>query len=313
MALLLPLISMVQHPTTNISAGNLRSGARVALVGMGANVVLATAKILAGALGNSYVLIADGIESALDIAGSAIIWGGLKFAARPADETHPYGHGKAEPVAAIIVSLGVLAAALVIAVRSVHEIFQPHHAPAPFTLAVLIVVVAVKELLFRIVDRLGRNAESTAIQTDAWHHRTDAMTSVAAFIGISIALIGGPRWQSADAWAALFACVLIAANGWRLFYPALHEVLDTAPRGEIIERVRAAAEAVPGVLEIDKCFVRKMGLEYYVDLHVGVDERISVRAGHELAHEVKDAIKQTNPRIADVLVHVEPAAPADEV
>jgi cation diffusion facilitator family transporter len=277
---------------------------------MGANVVLATAKILAGALGNSYVLIADGIESALDIAGSAIIWGGLKFAARPADETHPYGHGKAEPVAAIIVSLGVLAAALVIAVRSVDEIFQPHHAPAPFTLAVLIVVVAVKELLFRIVDRLGRNAGSTAIQTDAWHHRTDAMTSVAAFIGISIALIGGPRWQSADAWAALFACVLIAANGWRLFYPALHEVLDTAPRGEIIERVRAAAEAVPGVLEIDKCFVRKMGLEYYVDLHVGVDERISVRAGHELAHEVKDAIKQTNPRIADVLVHIEPAPPA---
>jgi cation diffusion facilitator family transporter len=304
---------MAQHPTTNTSAGNLRSGARVALVGMGANVLLATAKILAGALGNSYVLIADGIESALDIAGSAIIWGGLKFAARPADETHPYGHGKAEPVAAIIVSLGVLAAALVIAVRSVHEIFQPHHAPAPFTLAVLIVVVAVKELLFRIVDRLGRNAGSTAIQTDAWHHRTDAMTSVAAFIGISIALIGGPRWQSADAWAALFACVLIAANGWRLFYPALHEVLDTAPRGEIIERVRVAAEAVPGVLEIDKCFVRKMGLEYYVDLHVGVDERISVRAGHELAHEVKDAIKQTNPRIADVLVHIEPAAPADEV
>jgi cation diffusion facilitator family transporter len=298
---------MAQHPTTNTSAGNLRSGARVALVGMGANVVLATAKILAGALGNSYVLIADGIESALDIAGSAIIWGGLKFAARPADETHPYGHGKAEPVAAIIVSLGVVAAALVIAVRSVHEIFQPHHSPEPFTLVVLVVVVAVKELLFRIVDRLGRNAGSTAIQTDAWHHRTDALTSIAAFIGISIALLGGPRWQSADAWAALFACVLIAANGWRLFYPALREVLDTAPRGEIVERVRAAAAAVPGVIEIDKCFVRKMGLEFYVDLHIGVDEQISVRAGHDLAHEVKNAIKQTNPQIADVLVHIEPA------
>ncbi len=130
---------------------------------------------------------------------------------------------------------------------------------------------------------------------------------IAAFIGISIALLGGPRWQSADAWAALFACVLIAANGWRLFYPALHEVLDTAPRGEIIGGVRAAAAAVPGVIEIDKCFVRKMGLEYYVDLHVGVNERISVREGHELAHKVKDAIRQTNPRIADVLVHIEPA------
>lgn len=298
---------MAQHPSVNTSVSNLQSGARVALLGMGANVVLATAKILAGALGHSYVLIADGIESALDIAGSGIIWGGLKFAARPPDETHPYGHGKAEPVAAIIVSLGVLAAAVVIAVRSVQEIFQPHHAPAPFTLIVLVAVVVVKELLFRMVNRLGRDAESTAIQTDAWHHRTDALTSIAAFIGISIALLGGPRWQSADAWAALFACVLIAANGWRLFYPALHEVLDTAPRGEIVGRVRAAAGAVPGVIEIDKCFVRKMGLEFYVDLHVGVDERISVRAGHDLAHAVKDAIKQTNPRIADVLVHIEPA------
>jgi cation diffusion facilitator family transporter len=301
---------MAQHPTTNTPASNLRSGARVALIGMAVNVVLATAKIFAGALGHSYVLIADGIESALDIAGSAIIWGGLKFAARPPDETHPYGHGKAEPVAAIIVSLGVLAAALVIAGRSVHEIFQPHHAPRPFTLAVLVAVVVIKELLFRTVDRLGKDAQSTAIQTDAWHHRTDALTSIAAFIGISIALLGGPRRQSADAWAALFACVLIAANGWRLFYPALREVLDTAPRGEIIERVRAAAAKVPGVLEIDKCFVRKMGLEFYVDLHVGVDERISVRAGHGLAHQVKDAIKGTNPRIADVLVHIEPARPA---
>ncbi|MEP6976332.1 MAG: cation diffusion facilitator family transporter, partial [Spartobacteria bacterium] len=179
---------MAPHPNANTPAGNLQSGARVALVGMVANVILATAKILAGALGHSYVLIADGIESALDIAGSAIIWGGLKFAARPPDETHPYGHGKAEPVAAIIVSLGVLAAALVIAARSVQEIFQPHHAPAPFTLIVLVAVVVVKELLFRSVNRLGQSAESTAIQTDAWHHRTDALTSIAAFIGISIAL-----------------------------------------------------------------------------------------------------------------------------
>lgn len=298
---------MALHPNANTSAGNLRSGARVALVGMGANAVLAAAKILAGALGHSYVLIADGIESALDIAGSAIIWGGLKFAARPPDETHPYGHGKAEPLAAILVSLGVIAAAALIAKRSVHEIFQPHHAPAPFTLVVLVVVVIVKELLFRMVDRLGRDADSTAIQTDAVHHRTDALTSMAAFMGISIALIGGPRWQSADAWAALFACVLIAANGWRIFYPALREILDTAPSGEIVDGVRVAARGVPGVMEIDKCYVRKMGLEYYVDLHVGVDERMSVRAGHDLAHEVKDAIRQTNPRIADVLVHIEPA------
>jgi len=298
---------MEPHPNANIAAGNLQSGARVALIGMATNVVLATAKILAGSLGHSYVLIADGIESALDIAGSAIIWSGLKFAARPPDETHPYGHGKAEPLSAILVSLGVILAALVIAARSVLEIFRPHHAPESFTLIVLIVVVIVKEMLFRFVDRLGRKTESTALQTDAWHHRTDAMTSIAAFIGISIALLGGPRWQSADAWAALFACVLIAINGWRLFNPALHEILDTAPRGEIAEQVRAAAVAVPGVIKIDKCLVRKMGLEFYVDLHVEVDGEMSVRVGHYLAHKVKDAIKRTNLGIADVLVHIEPA------
>ena len=298
---------MTPHPTANTAAGNLRSGARSALVGMGANVVLATAKITAGALGNSYVLIADGIESALDIAGSAIIWGGLKVAARPPDATHPYGHGKAEPVAAVVVSLGVLAAAFGLAFQSAHAIFVPHHAPKPFTLIVLIVVVIVKELLYRSVIRLGKNVESTAVQTDAWHHRTDALTSIAAFIGISIALIGGPAWQSADAWAALFACALIAANGWRLLYPALHEIMDTAPQGEIVRGICGAAAGVPGLLEVEKCLVRKMGLSFYVDLHVRVDETITVRAGHSIAHDVKDAIRGIDPRIADVLVHVEPA------
>jgi len=285
----------------------MQTGARVALAGMIVNLLLAAAKVTAGLLGNSYVLIADGIESVLDIGGSAIIWGGLKFASRPPDATHPYGHGKAEPLAAGIVAVGVLLAALGLAARSIHEIYRPHHAPAPFTLIVLVVVIAVKEFLYRSVIRLGKNVESTAVQTDAWHHRADAMTSIAAFIGISIALIGGERWQSADAWAALFACGIIAANGYRLLFPALHEMLDTAPRGEIVATIQRAASSVPGVFEVEKCLVRKMGLSFYVDLHVGVDGKISVRDGHRIAHQVKDAIKQTDSRIADVLVHVEPA------
>jgi cation diffusion facilitator family transporter len=299
---------MLTESAANRTERDLRSGARIALVGMGANVILATAKITAGALGHSYVLIADGIESALDIAGSAIIWGGLKLAARPADETHPYGHGKAEPLAAVVVSLGVLAAALVLAIQSVRELFQPHERPHAFTLIVLVVVVLVKELLFRVVSRLGEKVESTAVQTDAWHHRTDAFTSIAAFIGISIALVGGPGWRNADAYAALFACALIAWNGWRLLYPALHEIMDTAPQGTIVDSVCAAAASVPGVRDVEKCLVRKMGLAFYVDLHIGVDETISVRSGHTIAHQVKDAIRRTDARIVDVLVHIEPTA-----
>src|SRR4051812_26347676 len=187
------------QPIANDLTSNMQTGARAALAGMLVNVVFAAAKISAGLFGNSYVLIADGIESALDIAGSVVIWGGLKFAARPPDATHPYGHGKAEPLAAGIVAVGVLLAALGLTVQSVREISQPHHAPAPFTLLVLIIVVVVKEFLYHYVIRFGKGVESTAVKTDAWHHRVDALTSVAAFIGISIALIGGEHWQSADA------------------------------------------------------------------------------------------------------------------
>jgi len=294
-------------PTPQPVATNLQTGARVALLGLVINIALAVIKIAAGVLGNAYVLIADGIESALDVGGSVIIWGALKFASRPPDATHPYGHGKAEPFAAIVVSLGVLAAALGLAISSVRELFLPRHAPGPITLIVLVLAVVIKETLYRYVIRIGRNAESTAIQTDAWHHRTDALTSIAAFIGISVALIGGEAWQSADDWAALFACALIAANGYRLLRPALYEILDTAPRGEIVDVVRDAARSVPGVIEVEKLFIRKMGLSFYVDLHVKVNGDISVREGHRIAHEVKRAIQESDQRTADVLVHVEPA------
>ena len=282
------------------------TGARVALFGMIVNSVFAAVKILGGLFGHANALIADGIESALDIGGSFVIWSGLKVASKPPDATHPYGHGKAEPIAAAIVAIGVLAAAIALAAQSVHEIFLPHHMPAPYTLAILVVVIVVKETLFRYANRIGRDVQSTAVQTDAWHHRSDALTSAAAFIGISLALIGGKRWQSADDWAALFACAVIAANGIRLLRPALFEIMDTAPR-KLVKAVSSAARSVPGVIEIEKCRARKMGLDFYVDLHVGVDGEISVHEGHEIAHRVKDAIQRRDPRVADVLVHIEPA------
>jgi len=285
-----------------------RAGARVALLGLVINVVLASVKIVAGVVGHAYVLIADGMESALDVAGSIVIWGGLTVAARPPDKTHPYGHGKAEPIAALVVAICVLAAAIGLAIESVREIKTPHHGPAPFTLVILVVVIVIKEFLFRYVNRIGRDLESTAVQTDAWHHRSDAFTSAAAFIGISLALIGGERWQSADDWAALFACAVIGANGVRLALPAFQEIMDTAPADKIVGSILAAASSVPGVVEVEKCHARKMGLDYYVDLHVGVDGNISVHEGHEIAHRVKAAIQQSDSRIADVLVHIEPAA-----
>src|SRR5947207_2027257 len=287
--------------------GSLQTGARLALIGLVVNVAFAIVKILGGIFGNAYALIADGMESVLDVAGSIVIWGGLRFAARPPDATHPYGQGKAEPLTAVFVACSVLLAAVALAVESAHTMFLPHSKPASFTLLILLTVVVVKETLFRYVLRFGRSVESMAIEADAWRHRADVLSSIAAFVGISIALIGGEKWRSADNWAAIFVCFVIGGIGVRLLRPALYEILDTAPRGEIVNQVRASAASVPGVVQIDKSFVRKMGLSFYVDLHVEVDGNISVREGHDIAHEVKRAIQKGDPRIADVLVHIEPA------
>ncbi len=280
---------------------------RTTALGVAVNASLAVTKGIAGVVGNSYALIADAVESTLDIVSSAVVLGGLHIASAPPDKDHPYGHGKAEPLAAIVVSLTLLGVAAALAVESIAEILKPHHAPAPFTLFVLVGVILVKETLARFVLDVGNQVGSTAVRTDAWHHRSDALTSAAAFIGISIALVGGEGYEAADDYAALFACAIIAFNGVRLLRPAVAEVMDAAPDPEIERHVREVASLVGGVESLDQCSVRKMGLDYFVDLHVEVDRDMSVFDGHEIAHKVKDAVKDANPQVRDVLIHIEPA------
>jgi len=281
-------------------------GLKTTLVGIIVSFVLAALKIFTGIIGNSYALIADGIESLTDIFTSSIVLTALYFAAKPADEDHPYGHGKAEPFAGVAVAFGIFIAAMIIVVQSVYEIITPHHAPAPFTLIVLILVIITKETLFRFVIKVGTTVNSVAVKSDAWHHRSDAITSAAAFIGISIALIGGDGYESADDFAALFASVIIIINAYKIFKPALFELLDTAPPVQTIQKVRDTAGKVENVMGIDKCFVRKMGLEYFVDIHVLVDANLPVFKGHEIAHQVKDQLMKEHSNISDVLVHIEP-------
>ena len=284
-----------------------KKGERSTVIGMIVNVGLMIVKALAGWLGNSYALIADALESATDLVTSFFVWLGLRTAARKPDEDHPYGHGKAEPLAALVVSLALWFAAGLIAVQSIENIQTPHQVPAPFTLIVLAGVVIVKELLFRKVEKVGSEVESSAVKADAWHHRADAITSLTAFIGITIALIGGPGYESADDWAALVSSGLIVFNAYHIFRPAFGEIMDEAPPGNWKAEIEQIARAVPGVLGTEKCFVRKMGFEYFVDLHVEVSGDISVREGHDIAHAVKDAIKDKKPYVYDVLVHIEPA------
>jgi len=282
---------------------------RAPLVGMAVNASLAVIKILAGTFGNSYALIADGIESTSDIVTSLVVWGGLQVATRPADRRHPYGYGKAESLAGIVGALALLAAAGTIAVQSIYEINLPHHLPHWSTLAVLAGVIVIKLSLGRWVGGIGDEYASTALASDAWHHRSDALTSLAAFVGISIGLIGGPGYEPADDYAALVACVVIAASGLRLLWIATRDVLDVAPSYEFEEQVRGVAASVPGVMGIEKCRIRKSGLAYFVEIHVQVDGNATVREGHAIGGRVRAALRSSPYRIADAHVHIEPYAP----
>jgi len=285
---------------------SIQSALQLSKAALAINVALAGTKIAAGVLGNSSVLVADGIESAADVFGSFVVWSGLRVAVLPADANHPYGHGKAESIASAIVSLMLLGAAVIIAAQSLREIVTPQGPPEKFTLFVLVGVIAIKELLFRRVSRVGASLDSAVLKADAWHHRSDALTSAAAFVGILIALVGGPRFETADDWAALVACGIIAWNGVRLLRRTLDEMMDAAVAPEIVREVRNLAGSVEGVVEIEKCRVRKSGLHLALDIHVVVDGNLTVRRGHAIAHEVEAKLRASQHRINDVTVHIEP-------
>lgn len=268
--------------------------------------MLALVKGITGILGNSYALIADAIESVSDIFSSLIVVMGIKISSRPADENHPYGHGRAETLAAFVVVGLLLAAAVFIAIESIHNIRTPHSLPSSYTLIVLAGVIVIKELLSRKVNRTGTQTFSTSLKADAWHHRSDALTSGAAFIGITIALIGGKGWEAADDWAALFGSVIISINSFFILRPALGEIMDEHSYDGIIKQVRDIAAHVPGVIDTEKCMVRKMGVNFYIDLHITVSGNLLVKEGHDIAHALKNKITHAMPHVADVLIHVEP-------
>jgi cation diffusion facilitator family transporter len=284
----------------------LKRSLRTTFLGLATNAVFATVKLLAGIFGHSHALIADAVESMADVFSSLVVWRGVVVAEEPADEDHPYGHGKAEPIAAAVVSTMLLIAAIWIVIGAFRAIREPHEAPRPFTLIVLVAVIIIKESLFRFALREAVSVDSSVVATDAWHHRSDAITSFAAAIGIIIALAGGKGFESADDWAAIAAACVIAWNGWRLLRPAFNELMDRSPNREVIDRIRTVAEAVVGVSRVEKCLVRQMGYQYFVDMHVEVDPQMTVLRSHEIAHRVKDAVRETVPRVRDVLVHIEP-------
>lgn len=299
---------MPPHAAETAVMARAESSARLVLRGIGLNALLAAVKLAGGIFGNTYALIADAAESMLDILTSIFVWAGFRVAAQPPDENHPYGHGKAEPLAGLLVAGFIFAMAGWVAWHAVREIRTPHQGPAWWTLLVLAGVIVAKTWFSRRMRMKGEEVGSTTLGIEAMHHWSDAITSGAAFVGISIALWGGAGWETADDWAALFGCVIIAFNGFSMFTKALGDVMDTAAPRNFENEVRALALAVPGVQALDKVRMRKSGLSHLVDIQVRVDGQLSVREGHDIAHAVKDALIASAPhRISDVTVHIEPA------
>lgn len=274
------------------------------------NLLMVIIKFLAGFFGNSYALIADAIESSADVLSSVLVWVGLKYSSKPPDENHPYGHGRYEVISTFAVIGFLLISATVIAIESIRNIQTPHETPKVFTLYVLAGIIIFKEFSFQYVIRKSKISNSSSLKADAWHHRSDAITSVMAFIGISIAILLGEGYESADDWTALIASGIIAFNAFRIFRPVLGEISDEQLYDEMIDEIREISLNVPGVIATEKCHVRKMGMTFYVDLHMVVSGDISVREGHTIAHDLKNEIQKKIPEIADVLVHTEPDSEA---
>ena len=271
------------------------------------NTALALIKGLAGFFGNSYALIADAIESTTDIFASLLVLFGLKYAKRPADENHPYGHGKIEPLITFLVVAFLVTSATIIAYESIKNIQTPHKVPESWTLFVLGAIILWKEISYRVVIRKSKETNSSSLRADAWHHRSDAVTSIMAFLGISIALIFGEGYETADDWAALLASAFILYNSYRIFRPALGEIMDEHLFDDLLEEIREESIKVKGIVGTEKCFIRKAGMKYHVDLHAIVDGEISVKDGHEISHKLKDHLRSAIPNLGHVLIHIEPS------
>lgn len=262
-------------------------------------------------MGRSNALVADGVESLLDLFSSLLIWVALQYAAKPPDDEHPYGHGKAESLASLVGAFVLAIAGALIAHTSITQLIavshgHPPHLPSPYTLVILLGVIVLKESLYQVMANRARRIGSNALLADAWHHRSDAVTSIAAFIGITISLIGGIKYAAADDWAALFACLVIFYSAFNMLKLSLGEVMDAQVSNEAKATIIEEACLVPGVLSAEKCRVRKSGLAYLADLHIRVSGEISVREGHDISHAVKDRLMACDLPLDDVTVHIEP-------
>jgi len=285
----------------------MQTGQRVAVAGMLVSGALAIIKIVAGLSGNSTAVVADGLESAADVIASGFVLFGLTLAAKPADEEHPYGHGRVETLTGLLIGLVLTLGGALISLNAIRLVGKPHETLAAFVIWPLLLSLAAKAGLAAMKFHFARKLQSDALKADAWNDATDTISALAALTAVGLSLWDPARFAEADRYGGFAVGLIVISAGLRVVRDTSSQLMDTMPDPSLIAEIREAAFGVPGVRGVEKCFARKTGFKYHVDLHLEVDPEMTVRRSHELGHEVQLHIREKLDWVADVLVHVEPA------
>jgi cation diffusion facilitator family transporter len=293
---------------TRDQAIDVQTGRRVALAGIAASVILATLNIVVGYLARSTAVVATGFEFAGDVLASTVVLLGMIAAGRPPDEDHPYGHGRVETLAGFVVGLFLVAGGAGIGWTSLQTIGEWHAPPSPAAAGVLLVAIAVRATMSTLKFRVGRRIGSSSLVADAWNDTVDILAALTALTAVGLTMYDPSRFMASDHYGGFAVGVIMMLTGLRVLREASLELMDTMPQDDMIDRVRRVAESVPGVLGIEKSYARKTGFRYHVDLHIEVDPSATVAVGHAIAGRVRTQVKAELGWVADVLVHVEPAA-----
>jgi cation diffusion facilitator family transporter len=273
---------------------------------------LAVIKIIAGLQGNSTAVFADGLESASDVFASGVVLLGLRVAAKPPDDDHPYGHGRVETLTGHLIGLGLTAAGSLISYGSLLKIGQPREVLAAWVIWPLLISLFAKLGLAGLKFRAGRRLNSNALIADAWNDTMDTLSAVVALSAVGLTLYDPGRFFDADRYGGFVVGLIVIGVGVRVAHEAAMQLMDTMPDAGKMVQIRAVAAEVPGARGVEKCFARKTGLRYHVDLHLEVDPEMTVRQSHEIAHLVQLRVMERLDWVAGVLVHVEPAPGAEK-
>ncbi len=285
---------------------NIKIAEQTSFISLLVNLMFALCKGIAGVFGNSFALVADAIESMTDVFSSLLVFLGIKYATRPADNNHPYGHGKVEPLVTFVIVGFLLFSSGIILYNAIDNIGTAHEKPKMYTIFVLLAVVISKECIYRFMHQKGQDTHSTSLNSEAWHHRSDAISSGMALIGIVIAIFGGEGYESADDYAAIITAGIIIFNTYLIFRPALGEIMDEHLHCDLEDDIRTLSKAHFPETETEKLFIRKYGMFYHIDMHLMVNPKMNVYDAHVLSHQVKDLLMKANPHICNILIHIEP-------